>query len=94
MSVFQANSRYLKFAALTSATDRRGRTVACLTPARIPAQLELGKHRLKDGQRLDHLAQHYLNESTAYWRIAALNDAMTPDQIAAAPFIAIPVKGS
>jgi hypothetical protein len=94
MSVFQSTSRYLKYAALIAAVDRRGRTVTCLTPARIPAQVELGKHRLKEEQRLDHLAEHYLADATAYWRIAALNDAMTPDQIAEAEFVAIPVKGS
>ena len=94
MSVFQGTSRYLKYAALITAVDRRGRTVACVTPVRIPAQVELGKHRLKDGQRLDHLAQHYLADPTAYWRIAAFNDAMTADQIGEAEFVAIPVKGS
>ena len=94
MSVFQGTSRYLKYAGLITAVDRRGRTVTCLTPARIPAQVELGKHRLKEEQRLDHLADHYLADATAYWRIAALNDAMTPDQIAEAEFVAIPVKGS
>jgi hypothetical protein len=94
MSVFLNNSRYIKFAALTSAVDRRGRTVACVTPARVPEQAELGKHRLKDGQRLDHLAQHYLADATVYWRIALLNDAMTPDQLAEAEFVSIPVKGA
>ena len=94
MSVFLNTSRYLKYAALTSAVDRRGRTVACVTPAHPPAQPELGKHRLKDGQRLDHLAQHYLADSTLYWRIALINDAMTPDQIAEAEFVSIPAKGA
>jgi len=94
MSVFKSNSRYLKYAALTSATDRRGRVVACLTPARLPAQVELGKHRLKEGQRLDHLAEHYLGDATQFWRIAFQNDAMAPDQIAEAEFVSIPVKGS
>lgn len=94
MSTFQSNSRYLKYAALTEATDRRGRVVACLTPARLPPQVELGKHRRKDGQRLDHLAEHYLGDATLFWRVAFQNDAMTADQIAAAGFISIPVKGS
>ena len=94
MSVFQSNSRYLKYAALTSATDRKGQVVACLTPARLPVQVELGKHRLKQGQRLDHLAEHYLGDATQYWRIAFGNDALTADQIAEAEFVSIPVKGS
>jgi hypothetical protein len=94
MSIFQSGSRYLKYALLGTAVDRRGRTVTCLTPARLPAQVELGKHRLKQEQRLDHLAQHYLADATAYWRIAAMNDAMTADQIAEVEFVSIPVKGS
>lgn len=94
MSIFQSNSRYIKYATLGTAVDRRGRTVACLSPARLPAQVELGKHRRKEGQRLDHLADHYLGDSTVFWRIAFQNDAITADQIADAPFISIPVKGS
>ena len=94
MSMFLTSSRYLKFAALTNAVDRRGRVVACVTPARVPAQAELGKHRLKEGQRLDHLAQHYLGDSTVYWRLALINDAMTTEQLAEAEFVSIPVKGS
>ena len=37
--------------------------VACLTPARVPPQSELGRHRLREGQRLDHLADHYLEDA-------------------------------
>lgn len=95
MAIFNSTSRYLRYAAaIGSAVDRRGRTVACLAPVRIPEGTELGKHRLKEGQRLDHLAEHYLGDATAYWRIAALNDAMTPEQIAEAEFISIPVGGA
>ncbi|HEX8511867.1 MAG TPA: hypothetical protein VF688_02030 [Allosphingosinicella sp.] len=94
MSIFSSTSRYLKFAATAFATDRRGRTVACVAPAKVPPQVELGKHRRHQEQRLDHLAQHYLDDPTAYWRIAELNGAMTADQIAEAEFLAIPAKGS
>lgn len=94
MSIFHSTSRYLRFAAVTTATDRRGRVVACVTPAAIPRQAELGKHRRHQEQRLDHLAEHYLADATAYWRLAALNEAMTADQIAEAELISIPVKGS
>jgi hypothetical protein len=94
MSVFHSTSRYLRFSAVTTAVDRRGRVVACVTPAAVPPQSELGKHRRHEEQRLDHLAEHYLADATAYWRLAALNGAMTADQIAEAEFISIPVKGS
>jgi hypothetical protein len=92
MSIFDAKSRYVKYAAITSATDRRGRTIACLTPAEVPAQTELGKHRLREGQRLDHLAAHYLDDAAGFWRIAALNDAMTVESALDTPLVSIPVK--
>lgn len=94
MSVFHRTSRYLLHAQLITAVDRTGRVVACVTPAAIPAAARLGLHRRRDGQRADHLAERYLGDATAFWRIADHNDAMTLEQIADAPFVAIPVKGA
>jgi hypothetical protein len=92
MSVFNAKSRYVKHAAVTTAVDRRGRTVSCVTPAIVPQQAELGRHRLRDGQRLDHLANHYLNNAEGFWRIAEINDAMTVEAALDTPLIKIPTK--
>lgn len=92
MSVFDAKSRYVRYAAITTAIDRRGRTVACVTPAQIPAQRELGRHRLREGQRLDHLAAHYLDDAAGFWRIAELNDAMTAESALDTPLVGIPVR--
>ncbi|WP_404337163.1 hypothetical protein AB2M62_01390 [Sphingomonas sp. MMS12-HWE2-04] len=94
MSVFEANSRYLLYANVTQGIDRKGRTVACVTPARIPNAPNLGIHRRRDGQRLDHIAERYLANATGFWRIAHHNGAMTVEQIADAPLVAIPVKGA
>lgn len=94
MSIFSQSSRYLRYAAATTGVDRRGRIVACVTPARVPPQTELGKHRRHEEQRIDHLAEHYLGDATQYWRIAEVNHALTADQIAEAEFVSIPVKGS
>ena len=93
MSVFDPKSRYVKFAKVTSAVDRRGRTVTCLTPAEVPAQGELGRHKLSEGQRLDHLAAHYLADPAGFWRIAELNDAMTVEAALDTALVAIPTKG-
>ena len=93
MSVFDANSRYVKYASVMVATDRRGRSVACVTPAEIPPQGELGLHRLREGQRLDHLAAHYLEDPAGFWRIADLNDAMSVEAALDTPLVAIPAKG-
>ena len=92
MSVFEAKSRYVRHATTATAVDRRGRTVACLTPAQIPEQRELGRHRLREGQRLDHLAAHYLEDAAGFWRIAHLNDAMTVEAALNTPLVRIPVR--
>lgn len=93
MSVFDPKSRYVKFAKVTQATDRRGRTVACLTPAQLPPQVELGRHKLRQGQRLDHLAAHYLDDPAGFWRIADLNDAMSVESALDTALVGIPTKG-
>lgn len=93
MSVFDAKSRYVKYAKVTSAVDRRGRVVACVTPAEVPPQAELGRHKLRQGQRLDHLAGHYLGDAAGFWRIAESNDAMTAEAALDTPLVRIPVRG-
>lgn len=93
MSIFDAKSRYVKYAAVTTAIDRRGRSVACVTPAEVPAQAELGRHRLRQGQRLDHLASHYLADPAGFWRVAEINDAMTAEAALDTPLVRIPAKG-
>jgi hypothetical protein len=93
MSVFDKSSRYLKYADVYLVTYRKGRAVQALGPAEIPATRELGEHLRRDGQRLDHLAAHYLNDPTGYWRIANFNDAMSADVLTDARVIRIPVKG-
>ena len=92
MSVFDPKSRYVKHATVTTAVDRRGREVACVTPALVPPQLELGQHRKKQGQRLDHIANHYLNDPAGFWRIAEMGGAMTAEAALNPPLIRIPTK--
>jgi hypothetical protein len=92
VSVFDPKSRYVKYASAATATDRRGRRVACVTPAEVPPQTELGRHRLRQGQRLDHLADHYLGDPAGFWRIAEINDAMTPEAALDTPLVAIPTR--
>ena len=92
MSVFDPKSRYAQYAKVATATDRRGRTVSCVTPAEVPPQTELGRHKLRQGQRLDHLANHYLDDPAGFWRIAELNDAMTAEPTLDTPLVGIPTK--
>jgi len=90
MAIFDPKSRYVKNASIYEATDRRGRQVAALTAADEPVQTLLGEHLRKEGQRLDHLANFYLQDPNGFWRIAELNDAMLPDALAEVDTLKIP----
>jgi hypothetical protein len=90
MAVFDPKSRYVKNASTYSVKDRRGRQVVALTAADKPVQNQLGNHLLKQGQRLDHLANFYLEDPNAFWRIAEHNDVMLPDSLSEADVVKIP----
>jgi hypothetical protein len=93
MSVFDPKSRYVRHARQVQAVDRRGRMVACVTPAEPPLEPELGLHRHRQGQRLDHLANHYLGDPAGFWRVARANDGMTAEAALERPLIRIPRRG-
>jgi hypothetical protein len=88
--MFDEKSRYVKTAKTYEAVDRRGRKVVALTVAERPVQTLLGEHLRKEGQRLDHLANAYLEDPNGFWRLAELNDAMLPDALAEVDVIKIP----
>lgn len=89
--MFNTNSRYYNLPTYT-VTDGRGRTVNVVSVPPPPLQDLLGYHLLKKGQRPDHLANKYLDDPTAYWRIAAINDVTLPEALTEQPQIAIPQK--
>jgi hypothetical protein len=93
MSIFDANSRYAKFARTYTTTDARGRTVAAVGPALTPPSPALGDHLLKDHQRLDHLAAHYLDDPNGFWRLAEHNGVLLPDAALIGASIRIPREG-
>lgn len=92
MAHFDKKSRYVRFASMLEATDRRGRKVQFLTPAVPAAQAQLGEHLLRQGQRLDHLANHYLGDPNGFWQIAEINDALLPDAALRGASVKIPRK--
>ena len=92
MAVFDGQSRYVKNAETYEVTDRRGRRVVALTAAARPVQTRLGSHLRREGQRLDHLANFYLQDPHGYWRIAELNDAMLPEALTEADVLEIPTE--
>lgn len=92
MAKFESHSRYVKYSHGYHAVDADGRKVLAVAPAVVPAQKLLGDHLLDEGQRLDHLANFYLQVPTAFWRIAEINDCIVPDAALARPSINIPDK--
>jgi hypothetical protein len=92
MAVFDDNSRYVRFASVYAATDRRGRRVHALTAAAVTPQTRLGEHLRRDGQRLDHLANFYLGDPNGFWRIAEINGAVLPDSLALVRSLVIPTR--
>ena len=89
--MFDPKSRYYGIPTYT-VTDRRGRLVSVVAVPDRPDQVLLGLHRRLQGQRLDHLAFHYLDDQAGFWRICELSDAMLPDALAEARDIPIPAK--
>jgi hypothetical protein len=62
-------------------------------PKPSPAALA-GYHRRLVGQRLDHIAAHYLVDATGFWRLCNANNTMFPDALANADLVGIPSRGS
>ena len=92
MAIFDRKSRYGTNASTYEATDRRGRKVAALTVPDKPVLVRLGDHLRKEGQRLDHLAKFYFEDTNGFWRIAEINDAMLPDALAEVDVLKIPTE--
>ena len=50
----------------------------------------LGWHQRQDGQHLDVLAYHFLNDATGTWELCDANGTIVTDALAARPLVAIP----
>ena len=91
--MFYPGSRYEKTGAYQVALPDGRRVTAARLP--LPAAPPLaGFHRRLEGQRLDHIAAHYLADATAFWRLCYANNAMSPDALAARDMVGIPVRGA
>ncbi len=87
--MFDPKSRYARLETYL-VRDRRGREVAVVPVPGPPQQTLLGYHLLQQGQRLDHLAQKYLDDPAAFWRICELNGVMLAESLTEAKEMAIP----
>jgi hypothetical protein len=89
--MFDPKSRYAPLLPYP-VVDRRGRVVSVVPVPPKPRQALLGFHKLRQGQRLDHLAFHYLEDPAGFWRICELADAMLAEALTEAHDIPIPTK--
>ncbi|MCD4724442.1 MAG: hypothetical protein K8R63_06320 [Bacteroidales bacterium] len=89
--MFDSKSRYHKLETYV-VTDHRGRSVNVVPVPSPPGDTMLGIHKMRQGQKIDHLAQKYLENPAGYWRICEINDVMLPESLTEAQEIKIPVK--
>jgi hypothetical protein len=89
--MFDDKSRYLKVDTYAM-RDRRGRAVTVVAVPEPPNEPLAGYHLLRQGQRLDHLAQKYLDDPAAFWRICEENGVMQAEQLSESLEIAVPTK--
>lgn len=89
--MFDQKSRYAGLEAY-SVKDKRGRTVQVVRVPDALQQLIIGYHVLKQGQRLDHLANKYLNDPAGFWRICDANGVMQAEILSEEQEIAIPER--
>lgn len=89
--MFDSKSRY-KNQGQYIVKDSRGRSVPIVICPDAPTQSLLGIHALKQGQRLDLLADKYINNPAGFWRICELNNVMLPEALSEQQEIAIPDK--
>jgi hypothetical protein len=91
MALFDRLSRYVKPPLIPyPAVDVRGREVNALPTPEPPQEVSVGLHVRKEGERLDQLANAFLADPHAYWRIAELNKVILPDALAEFEVLSIP----
>ena len=70
-------------------------TVASAVKVPLPsASTLIGFHKRRQGERLDLIANHYLGDTTTFWRLCDANNAMVPDALATHAMIGIPKRGT
>lgn len=87
--MFTKNSRYASSPTYATRTARGTTVTAVRLPVRA-APLVRGFHLRTEGQRLDHVANYYLADATAFWRLCEAGDAIVPDALATRDRVAIP----
>ncbi len=87
-----AGSRYEKTGAIVLTRPDGSRVSALRTP--LPQQAFVkGYFRRSEGQRLDLIANRFLNDATGFWRLCDANNVMVPDALAKRDLVGIPLAG-
>jgi hypothetical protein len=87
--MFFPGSRY-ETASIVTVTRADGTLVRAVRPPRREQPESSTLHRRSDGQRLDHIAAHYLDDAAAFWRLCDAAGAMSPDALSVHDTIPIP----
>lgn len=87
--MFFAGSRYLNQPTYTVTTPT-GATVTATTLPLPSTPTVRGFHRRMQGQRLNLLANFYLTDATAFWRLCDTSGTIAPDALAARPLVGVP----
>ena len=91
--MFFPGSRYINLT--TYQVTKLDGTTVTVTRLPLPANAPLmGMHPRQNGQRLDLIAAHFLNNATAFWQLCDANDSLVPDALAVHALIGIPGEAS
>jgi hypothetical protein len=84
---FPPSSRYYGIATETL-TNADGRQIVYLSRRFLPQPDQFSlllRHVVSEGERLDNIAAKYMDDPTAFWRIADANAAMRPGKLTETP---------
>jgi hypothetical protein len=89
--MFFPGSRY-ENAATIPVTRTDGTIVLAVKPPRRDAPEAERIHRRIEGQRLDHIAWHYLGDPTTFWRLCDTAGALSADALDTADRVPVPPR--
>lgn len=84
---FPPTSRYYGLETVKLVTDD-GRSIIYLRRRFVPPPERfslLSEHVVTEGERLDLITANYLDDPTAFWRVADANRAMRPEELTETP---------
>lgn len=91
--MFFPGSRYATMASYTLPGPNGAPITVTRLPLPGPATV-LGYVRRMNGQRLDLIANTFLADGTAFWRLCDANNAVVPDALANRDLVGIPVNAT